>query len=102
VAKFVNYLISDEAQKIMFEVGGVLPILNSIYSDSDYVNDHPELKFYYSLLSKGVYRPFMHDYTNISDILSYYINLAIRNELTVKEALSKAEEKIKSGSVFIK
>lgn len=101
-AKFVNYLLSDEAQKIMYEDGEVLPILNSIYNDSDYVNRHPELRFYHSLLSKGVYRPFIEDYTNISDILSYYVNLAIRKELTVKEALSAAEEKIKSGSIFLK
>ena len=102
VARFVNYLISDEAQKILFEEGEVLPVLNSIYNDSDYVNKHPELKFYHSLLSKGVHRPFIHDYTNISDILSYYVNLAIRKELPVNEALSSAEKKIKSGSIFLK
>ncbi|QQS35398.1 MAG: extracellular solute-binding protein [Ignavibacteriales bacterium] len=102
VARFVNYLTSDEAQKIMYEEGGVLPTLNSIYSDSDYVQKHPDLRFYHSLLQKGMHRPFIEDYTNISDILSFYVNAAIKKEMTVKEALHSASQKIKSGSIFLK
>ena len=102
VARFVNFLLSEESQKIMYEEGGVLPVLNSIYKDSDYVNKHPDLRFYYSLLKKGLYRPFIEDYTNISDILSFYVNAAIKKEISVKEALTAASQKIKSGSIFLK
>ncbi|MEO8398637.1 MAG: extracellular solute-binding protein, partial [Ignavibacteriaceae bacterium] len=100
--KFVQYLISEEAQKIMYEEGGYFPINTKIYSDTNYVNKFPNLKFYEKLLKQGFHRPFLENYTNISDILSYYIHLAIKKELSVDEALNKAEEKIKSQSILIK
>ena len=102
VIRFAEFLISEEAQKIMFENGGYLPINVKIYNDSIYVHNHPELDFYYKLMKKGIHRPFLKKYTNVSDILSYYINLAIAKEITVREALSIATEKIKSNNIFIK
>jgi multiple sugar transport system substrate-binding protein len=100
--KFVNYLVSDEAQKIMYEEALFLPINEKIYKDSSYAKDFPGLQFYYSLLKRGFHRPFLENYTNISDFLSYYLNLAIRKELTVEDALKMASEKINSGSILIK
>jgi len=102
VIKFAQFLASEEAQKMMFEEGGYLPVNKKVYSDSIYINSHPELKFYYKLLEQGVHRPFLEQYTNISDILSYYINLAIKKEITVDDALKTATEKIKSNTIFIK
>jgi len=100
--KFVNYLISDEAQKIMYEEALFLPINEKIYKDSSYEIAFPDLEFYHTLLERGVHRPFLENYTNISDVLSYYLNLAIRKELTVEDALKMASEKINSGSILIK
>ncbi|MCX6151247.1 MAG: extracellular solute-binding protein [Ignavibacteriales bacterium] len=97
---FINFIQSKEAQKIMYEVGGYLPINNEIYSDSAYINKHNELKFYKTLLQHGFHRPFLENYTNISDILSYYLNLAMQQKITVKDALTKAEEKINQTSNF--
>ncbi len=102
VIKFVNYLISEEAQKILYEKGGYLPINSKIYADTEYLNRHPELKFYKRLLKSGFHRPFLERYTNISDILSYYLNLAIKEKLPVKKALKLATEKINSGSILLK
>ncbi|HVO75776.1 MAG TPA: hypothetical protein VMT35_17245, partial [Ignavibacteriaceae bacterium] len=100
--KFLNFLVSEEAQKILYEEGRLLPINTSIYSDSGFINTHDELKLYYSLLQRGIHRPFTERYTAISDILSYYLNLAIRNEISVNEALSNAEQKINSNSILVK
>ena len=100
--KFVNYLISDEAQRIMYEEALFLPINERIYKDSSYAKDFPGLQFYYNLIKRGFHRPFLENYTNISDFLSYYLNLAIRKELTVEDALKIASEKINSGSILIK
>lgn len=102
VSKFVNFLISEEAQKIMYEEGGFLSINNSFYKDSLFIKKHPELKLYFQLLKNGVHRPFLENYTNISDILSYYLNLALKKELTVSEALNKATEKINSEIILTK
>jgi multiple sugar transport system substrate-binding protein len=63
--KFAQFLVSEEAQKIMFENGGYLPVNRKIYTDSSYTNLHPELLFYFQLLQNGVHRPFLEQYTTI-------------------------------------
>jgi len=99
---FINYLLSDEAQKILYEDGGYLPISRNIYEDSAYVRSHQDLKFYSKLMKSGIHRPFLEGYTNISDILSYYIHNAIKNRIGVKEALVNATKKINSESFVLK
>ncbi len=99
---FVKFLISEDAQKILYEEGGYLPVNTKIYADSGYVNKFPNLKFYEKLLKQGFHRPFLKNYTNISDILSYYLHLAIKQEISVDEALKKATEKANSQSILIK
>lgn len=99
---FINYLLSEEAQKILFEEGGYLPIVNSLYSNEMFAEKYKEIVFYKKLFARGVHRPFLETYTNIADILSYYLHLAIKNELSAGEALSHAEAKINSESILLK
>jgi len=96
--KFLKFVISEQAQQILYTKGGYLPILNSFYSDSAY----PKLKFFKKLIDNGVHRPFLENYTSISDILAYYIHKAISGELTVHQALSQANTMINSGKILIK
>ena len=97
---FINFVNSPEAQRILYEESGLLPINNELYSDSGYVRTHKDLEFYYALMQKGFHRPYLENYTSISDILSYYLNLALLQKITVKDALLKAEEKIHSSNIF--
>lgn len=99
---FIKYLMSEESQKILFEEGGYLPIINKLYYDENYVNVNPDLKFYFDLFKTGVNRPAFENYSYISDIISYYANLAIKNQISVDEALSKAEDIINSKNILIK
>ncbi|HUI30273.1 MAG TPA: extracellular solute-binding protein [Candidatus Acidoferrales bacterium] len=94
--EFVHFLLGKESQELMYEYGGCLPTNDSVYSDTSFVAKHPELKFYQNLFRYGVYRPFSKKYTKVSDILSYYLNLAIRGRLSPKEALKYATSKINS------
>ena len=98
-AEFVRFLLGKESQEMMYEYGGVLPTNDSVYSDSSFVEKHPELKFYEGLFKYGVYRPFSKEYTRQSDILSYYLNLAIMGKMSPKDALRSAAKNI--GSVGI-
>jgi multiple sugar transport system substrate-binding protein len=97
---FINFVNSPEAQKILYEDGGLLPINNEIYSDSNYVATHKDLRFYYTLMQNGFHRPYLENYTSVSDILSYYLNLALLQKISVKEALINAEKKIHSADIF--
>jgi multiple sugar transport system substrate-binding protein len=102
VIKFAKFLLSEESQKIMYEDGGYLPVNKNLYDDKELVKNHPDLKFFEKLYQTGVYRPFLEDYTNVSDILSYYVNSAIKCDISVNEALKDAELKIKTKSILVK
>jgi multiple sugar transport system substrate-binding protein len=100
--EFIRFVQTKEAQQLLYETEGFLPVTKDIYQDSVYMRSHPDLAYYYTLLQHGFHRPAMVDYTRISDIVSYYVHRAIRKELTVPEALRGASEMINSNKVLIK
>lgn len=100
VLKFLEFILSQEAQKILYEEENFLPVIKSVYEDSLFVENHSELKFYKDLFNTGVYRPFLVEYTNVSNILSSYINKALKNEMSVDEAVKQASEKISQKVVI--
>ncbi len=99
---FIKFLMSEEAQKVLFNVGGYIPINNKIYRDSLFIEKNPELNFDMHLVRNGIYRPFSVRYTNVSDVVSYYLNLCIRGKLTPHDALDKADKELNSKSILLK
>lgn len=102
VIQFAKFLLSEESQKIMYEEGRYLPINTRLYADNNFINKYPDLIKLNNLYKYGVHRPFLEDYTNVSDILSYYLNLAIRKEINVEEALKDATKKINEKVILVK
>ena len=100
--EFIRFLQSDKIQRLLFERGGYIPIIKSVYEDSVFLKSHPELMLYYGLVQRGVHRPTLVEYTKTSDIISHYAHAAIKQEITVHEALRRADEMIKSNAVLIK
>lgn len=100
--EFIRFMISDEAQQIMFEKGGYLPINKNFYTDKKMKDRYPEIVFLKNLISTGVHRPFLDKYTRCSDVIAHYLNLAIRNKISPKDALATAEKVINTGEFFIK
>lgn len=99
--QFLKFATSPEMQKVLYEEGGYLPANNLVYEDASYLKKHPELKYYRELLKLGVHRPAVAEYTKISDIISYYIKLVIKNDMTVEQALQHAVERIHSEKALI-
>lgn len=99
--EFVKYLMSDEAQKIMYEEGGYLPTNNVIYDDSVFTMKYPELKFFKNYLKSGVHRPYLVEYTRISDIVTHFIQLAIKKEMSVRDALQKSQDMVNDKRFYI-
>ena len=95
--KFIKYTLSEEAQKILYSEGAYLPVIKSIYKDSTFLAQNPDLKFAETILNSGELRPKLEDYTKISDILSKYIKSAISNEMSAKDALLSAEIEINNA-----
>jgi len=99
---FIKFLMSEEAQKLMYEEGGYVPSNSALYADAGYLQQYPDLKFYQQLFSEGVQRPAHPEYTKISDIISGYLKQSINKTMTPKEALARAEAQIRIEGVFEK
>jgi multiple sugar transport system substrate-binding protein len=95
---FIKYLLSEEAQNILHQEGGYLPSNKLIYENEP----NEELLRYQQIMSSGIHRPFLENYTKISDIIAFYLNKAINQEMSVDEALSEAENKITNEKIEIK
>lgn len=100
--EFIKYVVSEEAQKLLLKNGGYFPVAKNIYTDKNIQHDFPEINFYNRIIHTCNHRPFLDKYTKRSDVISYYLNKAIRQEIGIKEALATAEKIINSGEIFIK
>ncbi len=96
--KFMKFMISEKSQQTLHSEGGYFPALKF----KNIGDDSLEYKMITNLLQNGKHRPFRENYTNISDIMAYYLHKALKKEITVDEALTLATEKINSKQVFIK
>jgi ABC-type glycerol-3-phosphate transport system substrate-binding protein len=100
--EFIRFFQSESIQRMIFERTGYLPAISSVYEDSAFVNTHNELPFFHQILRRGFHRPALVEYTKVSDIISHFENLAIKQELSVEEALALADELIRSNEALIK
>ena len=91
---FMKFLISNDSQELFYRYGGYLPIVDSFYKDPEYLLKYPEITEMKKMLSVGKQRPTNADYTRYSKIMSYNFNLAIKNVISVREALKRATNSI--------
>lgn len=99
--KFAKFLLEEDSQKILYENGAYLPVIKIVYNE-EYYSHYPELKFDKKLLENGIHRPFLENYTKLSDIISFYTNKTLKGELSIKEALIQANESISTGRLLIR
>lgn len=89
-ATFLKFLLSDRVQKIFYEKSSYLPVIQSLYEEDKIVD-----QFLFEIMKEqSVHRPKIEKYTKYSDILSFYINQAIRGEMEAEEAVKQAQEEI--------
>ncbi len=100
--KFIEFILSKEAQEILLKVDNLLPASYLLYNDEKNTNSYPNLKFYQELFNTGFYRPQHKNYTHVSDLLSYYLNAALKNKIEVNNALETAKAKIITKSILLK
>ena len=100
--KFINFMFEKENQEILYEDGGYLPINTEVYRDSMFIKKHKELAQIERLLQWGKHRPFLENYTKLSEIMSRYFHKALKNEISVNEALTSASLQINNEKVTAK
>jgi multiple sugar transport system substrate-binding protein len=99
---FVKFAQSLEAQEILYDAGGYMPVNEALYADSAFCRLHPDLSEYRPMLSSGFHRPALEEYTKISDIITSYLHQAIAYNWSAVEALHKADQQIRSERIAIK
>ena len=92
--QFIKFMFQKENQELLYEEGGYLPINTEVYGDSLFLEKHKELVKIQKLLIWGRHRPFLENYTRISEIMALYFHRALRREITVDEALVSASKRI--------
>jgi multiple sugar transport system substrate-binding protein len=100
--KFINFMFQKENQEILYEEGGFLPINNEVYQDSIYLNKHPELSKIQDLLLWAKHRPSLENYTRLSEVMSRYFHKALKNEMSVREALISASAQVNNEKALVK
>lgn len=95
-AEFIKFISTEENQKFLCQVGGYIPVHIKLFKDPDCLSSKEKLKFYNKISVFGKSRPLHENYTQISDIYSHFINLAIKGEISAKEALEKATQELTS------
>ena len=66
----------------------LLPVISTIYSDEKFNLEHPTLMKNKKLLDNGVHRPFLNNYTKISDVISFYSNKVMKNQINLDSAVT--------------
>ncbi len=100
--EFLRYAISRESQELLIEKGHYYPVNREFYSGGHYLEQYPDLQYFRTLLRHGVHRPWLKNYTEISEVLSYYLNKALKQEIPPAAALQGVEQTLNSTGVFIR
>lgn len=101
VIDFVKYLLSDEAQEILYRESGYYPVIKKLYDDLKYQRKYPEIAGIKQMLQIGMHRPAHVEYTRFSKIMSFYFSRAISGEMSVDDALSKCTAAIQYDNEMI-
>ena len=100
--KFIDFMFEKQNQETLYEAGGYLPINTEVYHDTAFMNRHKELVQVQKILEWGKHRPFLENYTRISEIMSRLFHRALKKEITVHEALVLASKQINNEKAIIK
>jgi multiple sugar transport system substrate-binding protein len=100
--EFIKFMTSKESQDIMFHMGLYLPTRKDMYNDSEQFEEHTEIAVMGELLQHGIHRPFQENYTRNSDIVSYFVNLAIDEQISVDEAVNKIDDYLSNHQIIVK
>lgn len=92
--QFLKFLLTEEAQEIIYTASGYYPVLKCFYSDSQYVQKYPEVEEMKKFMAHGVLRPVQENYTKYSKIMARYFSLAVAGKLTIDEAIRETQNAI--------
>lgn len=102
VIKFIKFLLSESSQEVFYKESGYFPIIKDFYSEDSFMQNYPEITEILETQKLGIHRPSHPEYTRYSKIMSHYIELAIKKEINVENALEKMTHDIQNDKIIIK
>jgi len=94
--KFIEFVTSEEAQKIIYKYQGALPSLKKLYFDPEIFKDNPQILKFYQILKNAKPRPVHSEYPRISDIIQIHTSAVLSGIETPEEAVKEMEKSINS------
>jgi ABC-type glycerol-3-phosphate transport system substrate-binding protein len=99
--EFIKFLLSKNSQYILYQKSSYNPVLKKFYKDTNAFETGSKVSRNELYLMDGIYRPANEEYTRFSKIMSYYFNSALKQTMTVHEALSKCTKAIQSDKIVL-
>ena len=95
---FVNFLLEEEQQRLMLEVGSLAPALESLYTDEALVKKFGYLPTLAESIANAVPRPITPYYPGVTVAIQDNAYAAIKGEVSVEQALQDMADAIESAS----
>ncbi len=99
---FIKFLLSESSQEVIFDQAGFAPVIKKFYSDEYFLKKYPEIVELKKIYDTGIFRPTHPEYTKFSKIMAHYFTLAIKNKISVDEALAMASQDIIYDKMLVK
>ncbi len=94
--KFVKFIVSRETQKKLALELGWSSGRKDIYKDPDILSALPHYAALAVAFDNAVARPALPYYTQLSEVIQRYANMAISGKVSAAEALAKAEDELRA------
>jgi multiple sugar transport system substrate-binding protein len=93
-AKFIEFVISPEAQKILHFRKGAVPARKSLFQDEEVLQQSPHYTDLYDVLLKSRPRPIHPDYPRISSIMQKHVSAVLVGIESPREAALQMDQSI--------
>jgi multiple sugar transport system substrate-binding protein len=93
-AKFIEFAVSPEAQKILHVRRGAVPTRSSLFQDEEILQESPHYKDLYEVLLGSRPRPIHPDYPRISSIMQKHVSAVLVGIESPQEAALQMDQSI--------
>ncbi|WP_028991851.1 ABC transporter substrate-binding protein [Thermoanaerobacter thermocopriae] len=90
--KFIEFVTSEEGQKITALEGGNLPTIKSLYQDEEVLAKNPYWADFYNAFITAKPRPVSPFYPQMSDSMQINFHKALTGEITAQQAIQNIEK----------